>query len=119
MIVHITTRSAWAEAQHIGHYSHPSLFIDGYIHCSAPTDEQVIAVANAYCLGQPDLILLHIDPERLNLTLKYEEYEDSGLFFPHVYGPLNLDAVLEVADFLPASDGLFSLSSLAGLTETL
>ncbi|UQN06876.1 DUF952 domain-containing protein [Deinococcus sp. QL22] len=119
MIVHITTRSAWAQAQHIGHYSHPSLVIDDSIHCSTPTTEQVIAVANAYFLGQPYLILLHIDPERLTSALKSEEYEDSGLFFPHVYGPINLDAVLAVADFLPAPDGLFSLSSLTGLTETL
>ncbi|ANE43106.1 DUF952 domain-containing protein [Deinococcus puniceus] len=119
MIVHITTRSAWAEAQHVGHYSHPSLVADGYIHCSTPTAEQVIAVANAYFLGQPDLLLLHINPERLTSTLKSEEYEDSGLFFPHVYGTINLDAVVRVSDFRPAPDGLFSLSNLAGATETL
>ncbi|MFB9995267.1 DUF952 domain-containing protein [Deinococcus oregonensis] len=118
MIVHLTTHADWEQAQQAGQYSHPSLLADGYIHCSTPTEEQVIAVANAYFVGQTNLLLLQIHPERLTSSLKYEEYEDSGNFFPHVYGPINLDAVVRVSDFLPAPDGFFSLASLAGLTET-
>ncbi|WP_051096795.1 DUF952 domain-containing protein [Deinococcus aquatilis] len=116
-MVHLTTRSAWAQAQQVGHSSHPSLLTDGYIHCSTPTEEQVIAVANAYFVGQSDLVLLHIDPERLTSELRDEEYENSGLFFPHVYGPINLEAVVGVSDFLPAPDGLFSLSSIVSLSS--
>lgn len=77
----------------------------------------MIAVANAYFVGQPELVLLHIDPERLTSELRDEEYEHSGLFFPHVYGPLNLEAVVGISDFLPASDGLFSLSSIVSLSS--
>ncbi|MFK7601376.1 DUF952 domain-containing protein [Deinococcus sp. SM5_A1] len=108
-IVHITTRADWQTAQQEGEYRHPSLITDGYIHCSLPTREQLLAVANAYFIGQPDLVLLVMDRQRLSAPVQDEKFEDSGLFFPHVYGSINAAAVLQVLDFLPQADGSFSL----------
>lgn len=103
LIAHITTRAAWQEAQHAGEYTHPSLATDGYIHCSLPTEGQFIAVANAHFAGQPDLVLL-IDRQHLTAPVKDEEFEDSGLFFPHVYGPLPVRGVVQMLDFPPGAD---------------
>ncbi len=66
-------------------------------------------MANAHFAGQAGLVLLVIDPARLKAEVKYEEFEDSGKFYPHVYGPINLEAVAQVLDFAPEADGTFLL----------
>ena len=104
-MLHITTRRAEAQAE--GRYAAPSLDSQGFIHCSAPA--QVLGVANFLYAGQPDLVLLVIDPARLSAELRWEEYEPGSPYFPHLYGPLNLDAVIRVLPFPPAADGTFQL----------
>ena len=106
MIFHITTRADWAAAQSAGRYEATSLRTEGFIHCS--TREQVVAIANTRFRGRNDLLLLGIDEERLDATLRYEEVEESETPFPHVYGPLNLEAVTCVYDFPPMADGTFA-----------
>lgn len=106
-LLHITTPAAWAEARRAGVYSAPSLETQGFIHLSAP--EQVIGVANFLFAGQRDLRLLVIDPDRLGAELRWEEYAPGSPQFPHLYGPLNLDAVTEVLAFGAGADGTFEL----------
>lgn len=102
-IVHICKRSEWKAAQREGIYSPRSFQVEGFIHFSQP--EQAIKVANLYFAGEVDLVLLWIDPKRLASVLRFEESD--GDLFPHVYGPLNLDAVVAVVAFLPDDDGFF------------
>lgn len=109
MIVHITSREAWAQAQRAGQYVHASLERGGYIHCSLPTEDQLLAVADAHFLGEPDLVLLVMDPGRLTAEVRFEPYEEGSPLFPHVYGPVNLEAVVRVVDFSPGADGRFRL----------
>ena len=101
--VHITTRSAWRAAQTEGRYQTDSLESEGFIHCSHP--EQVIGVANAFYQQAPELVLLWIDPRRVIPDIRWEAAD--GDEFPHIYGPLNLDAVTDVRDFSPDSDGVY------------
>lgn len=110
MILHITHRSDWEAAQDAGDYRLDTLATEGFIHCSTP--EQVLGPANEFYRGQSDLVLLVIDPERLASELVYEDSYDSGTAFPHVYGPLNLDAVTSVVPFPPRPDGTFELPPL-------
>jgi uncharacterized protein (DUF952 family) len=117
MIYHITSRTAWNEAQANGAYTTPSLATEGFIHCS--TLEQVLPVANAFYAGQTGLILLVIEPARLASTLKWEPPSGGtpppgvaeGLMFPHVFGPINLNSVMKVVD-LQSTDGIFTLPAL-------
>lgn len=106
LILHITPRSQWRDAQKAGIYQATSLDSEGFIHCSDPA--QVIWVANTFYKGQSDLVLLCIAPEKLVAELRYEEVE-GGKQFPHLYGALNLDAVVQVVDFEPKPDGYFVL----------
>lgn len=112
MIAHITTREAWREARRVGQYADGSLTRDGFIHCSLPTGEQLLAVAHAHFAGEPNLVLLLIEPRLLHTELRYEEFEGSGLFFPHIYGSVNLEAVVRVVDFPPEQDGTFRLPAV-------
>jgi uncharacterized protein (DUF952 family) len=43
--------------------------------------------------------MLTIAAERLKVPLRYETVPEHGEMFPHLYGPLNLDAVTAVVDF--------------------
>lgn len=106
MIFHITRSAAWEAARATGSYTADTLASEGFIHLS--TGEQVLGVANALFHGQAGLLLLTIDPARLTAELRYEEAHP-GQFFPHLYGPLNLDAVVAVYPFVPQPDGSFRL----------
>jgi uncharacterized protein (DUF952 family) len=106
LIYHIAVAADWAQAQHDGQYTMSTrgrpLAEEGFIH--AATAEQVPLVANAFYQGVPDLVLLVIDAERLRQELRYEHVPGQPDPYPHIYGPLNLDAVLEVRPFqAPAS----------------
>jgi uncharacterized protein (DUF952 family) len=95
LIVHLCTRAAWQAALTQGSYQADSLDTIGFIHLSRP--EQIQQVANAFYPNLSDAVLLWINPALLIAELRWEKAED-GLF-PHLYGPLNLEAVVAVTDF--------------------
>ncbi len=108
-ILHITTTTAWESAQRMGEYRADSLQTEGFIHLSTP--EQVLWVANSRFRGHPSLVLLVVDPARVRAEVRWEPPSDSdrAWLFPHIYGPITLDAVVRVVPFPPGPDGLFSL----------
>jgi uncharacterized protein (DUF952 family) len=93
MIYHVTTRAAWNAAVAKGFYEADSLHTEGYIHNS--TIEQVPGVLERYYKGGTDLILLHIEEALLEAPLKYELAPSVNEMFPHIFGPLNLNAVVK------------------------
>jgi uncharacterized protein (DUF952 family) len=62
-------------------------------------------VANRFYLGSYGLVLLWIDPQNISSEIRWEASD--GEFFPHIYGPIDLEAVIAVTDFIPADDGRF------------
>lgn len=79
----------------------------GYLHAS--TAAQVTGVANAvYRDCGEDLVILAIDPDRVRAEIRYEDVPGADAPFPHVFGPLNPDAVISVRPFAPGPDGTFS-----------
>ncbi len=109
-IFHITPRDLWEAAGAVGEYRAPSLDSEGFVHCS--TSDQLIPVANSFYHGQHGLVLLCIDTDQLEAECRYEAATDPvpgtvGQEFPHIYGPVNLNAVLEVVNFEPGPDGRF------------
>lgn len=115
MILHIISRDDWAAASAAGEVAAPSLAGVGYVHCSDPGTAHL--PANGLFAGRQDMLLLEIDPSRLGVPLRWEpgDGEDpAGPWFPHVYGPIPVSAVLAVHDFPPRAEGSFELpASLA------
>ena len=113
MIYHITSRAAWEEAQTAGEYRAASLATEGFIHCS--TLSQVLPVAANFYKGQRGLIVLALEPSLLSADLKWEPPSGgtpppgvpAGDLFPHVYGPINLNAVVKVVKLELDPDGSF------------
>ena len=106
VILHITKREQWNQAESAGVYHGDALGSEGFIHCS--TLQQVIEVANALFCAQEGLMLLCIAPDRVEAEIRYESTESEERF-PHIYGPLNTDAVIKVLEFEPDEDGKFEL----------
>ena len=113
MIYHIATAADWARAQRDGQYATSTrgrtLAEEGFIHAS--TAGQVAPVANAYYRGVPDLVVLVIDPGRVGPEIRYELVPGSGAPYPHIYGPLNTDAVAGTRPLEPGPDGEFTFTA--------
>ena len=104
LILHITTAPEWAAAQESGALTPPSLAAEGFVHCSSPT--QVAHVADWFYRDVTDLVLCCIDPTRLTSPLRWEPSADvlAG-DFPHVYGPVNADAVVRALPWARSEEG--------------
>lgn len=102
MIFHIATRDTWDEAARAGSYRADSLDTEGFIHCSQA--HQVAEVANIRFRGREDLVLLWIDSARVRAEIKYEDASDGSGKFPHIYGPINTDAVTRATDYRENGD---------------
>jgi uncharacterized protein (DUF952 family) len=105
-ILHITQRHEWEQAKNLGTYRSNTLDSEGFIHCS--TLAQVIGSANRFFKGQTDLVILKIDIDRVTPEIRYEG-ADSNNLFPHIYGALNIDAVIGSIDLESNPDGSFIL----------
>jgi uncharacterized protein (DUF952 family) len=94
IIYHVTTNADWKAAQQKGFYEHPSLKDEGFIHCSQ--DYQVAGVLERYFAGKSDLVKLVIDTDKLSSKFVFDWSPSTADTFPHVYGPINSDAVVDV-----------------------
>lgn len=95
-IIAIAQRKAWEQAQESGKYTQSTLdstLADvGFIHCSFP--EQTIDIANRKYNNYNDLVLLFIDEAKVKVPIKHEDALSGRTgTFPHIYGPLNIEAV--------------------------
>jgi uncharacterized protein (DUF952 family) len=96
VLFHLTTRAAWQRAVAVGDYVTPSLQDEneGFIHLS--TEQQWPGVRARLFADTADLVLLVIDPDRLRNEIKFELAD--GDHYPHLYGPLEVGAVIEVRE---------------------
>lgn len=95
-IFHVTRADDWRAAQVRGTYRistrDRTLEEEGFIHCSYA--HQVAHVVGTYFRDVDGLLVLVIDPQRVKAEIR-EESAGGEERFPHIYGPLNLEAVIE------------------------
>lgn len=102
-ILHLALQSAWDDAQAAGAYRVSTLGLDlddvGFIHCSQP--QQVDGVHERFygAVTEP-VLLLTIDTDLLTSSWQLDDVPGQAEPFPHVYGPLNLDAVVAVEPYV-------------------
>jgi uncharacterized protein (DUF952 family) len=114
MIFHIARQALWREAVADGHYRQSTvdrtLDEEGFIHASKP--EQLQGVADRYYQDVPEpLVLLVIDPDRLDVPLVFESPAGRDETFPHIYGPLPVAAVVEERTLVRDTDGRLVLEA--------
>jgi uncharacterized protein (DUF952 family) len=88
-------------AEQTGSYRAASLAVEGFIHASPRN--QLARVANKYYSAATDLRLLHIDPKRVTAEIRWEPA--AGSIYPHIYGPLDMDAVVKTTVVPRAANG--------------
>jgi uncharacterized protein (DUF952 family) len=109
-LMHITLANDWSKALQEGSYQAGSLQTQGFIHCSTPL--QIAATANRYYAGQQGLLLLGIDSRLVQAEVRWENLEGGKELFPHIYGPLNLEAVIKVIEYTPDEIGQFQFPKI-------
>lgn len=94
MVYHILASAEWKRARSNSTYTPPAFGQEGFIHLC--DEDQIAGVIERYFPEPGNLMALCINPQQLNAELRYENLLGGEEQFPHLYGPLNLDAVLEV-----------------------
>ncbi|QNO14345.1 DUF952 domain-containing protein [Alkalicella caledoniensis] len=107
MIIHALKKKDWERAKKKGTYKGDTLAKNGFIHCSPI--EKIVDVANYNFKGIEGLVLLCIDEDRVISEIKWEDLYNEGRDYPHIYGELNIDSVIDVFEFEPNKDGYFEL----------
>jgi uncharacterized protein (DUF952 family) len=109
-IYKISPGSAWREAERQGVYRGSDDDLrDGFIHFSSLT--QLAETARKHFLGQAGLLLIEVDADALGKALRWESSRNGGLF-PHLYGQLDLGAVISVGELHERSDGSHEIPEL-------
>jgi glutathione S-transferase len=82
----------------------------GFIHCSLA--RQVRGVADAFYRDRSDVLLLTIDRSKVSAPIIEEHVAAANDAFPHIFGPLEVDAVVAVRPLSPRADGTLELPAL-------
>ena len=106
IIYHLAVKAEWEAAKNQQEYRVESLEVEGFIHCSRDHD-QALAVTNRLFHGRKDLLVLEVETDRLGSRLQHEP-SSSWESYPHIYGPLNTNAVVGVLSLALRADGRFS-----------
>ena len=103
-IYHICLRTDWDAGGNAGFYNAPEVDrADGFLHFS--NGKQIIDSAARHRAGQAGLVLIETDAAALGHDLRWEASRN-GALFPHLYGPVPLDAVIAIHDLPLGPDGL-------------
>ena len=103
MILHCMRKTDWEEIKNKAEWGGRNIEADAFIHCSSP--ELFWRVAPNFIKIQEELMLLCIDEARLKSEVRYEDSDNCGRAYPHVYGLINNDAVTDVLPFIKDENG--------------
>lgn len=102
---HLTPQTCWLAQRDHAEYVPEAFKSDGFIHCT-DGEENVVAVGNRYYTGDTrEMVCLVIECSAVTAQIRYE---DCARIYPHIYGPLNIDAVREVRAVVRTADGTFT-----------
>ena len=114
MIYHLVLEPDFRAQREAAQYTPANLSADGFVHCSL--EASVVPVANDYYADAPaQLLLLEIDPDKLAAETRYEAaapiegggtaHLENAPVFPHVYGPIDMAAVVGIGVLGRNADG--------------
>jgi uncharacterized protein (DUF952 family) len=116
LVYHCALSTDWENAQRSGTYTISSrgrtLHQEGFIHASYA--EQVSGVLQRYYADETEpLLLLSVDPDRVGCAVVAENLTGGQELFPHIYGPIPLDAVVAITPLVRKDDGWYWIPTLS------
>jgi uncharacterized protein (DUF952 family) len=114
-IFHIAEQKDLDAALIKGYYEVASLQEEGFIHCS--TKEELVNTANRRFKQKNNLTLLCLDEQKIAAEVKVENLSGGSILYPHIYGKLNLDAVVNTYNLNTDANGNFLFPELKQNTE--
>ncbi len=103
--LHLVPEPVWESVQNSPTYVPEHYEADGFVHCT-DGEENLLGVANLFYRGdERPYVVLVLDIDRLQAPVRYD---DPSQIYPHIYGPVNLDAVVDVRRAVRLADGSFS-----------
>lgn len=119
LIFHLATAADWQAAEASGSYTTSTLGVtleqEGFLHCSR--DSQVAPVLTKYYADVTEpLTLLTIDTDLLTSSWQFDDVRGAELSFPHIYGPLNPDAVVKATPLTKDDAGAWVLPTFPAST---
>lgn len=108
LIFHLVKKEDWKTQKKESRYHPETLDSDGFIHCSS--GKYIEDIANSLFKGEKDVLLIIINTTLVEPELRYENAGNSDIKYPHIYGPLNLDAVVDKIELAHEEDGSFEIS---------
>lgn len=97
IILHCMRKSLWEKRKNRDSWGQKDIDQFGFVHCS--TIENISRVTPNWKDINDDLVTLCIDTEKLKPKLLYEDLDDIGIKYPHIYGLVNNDAVIKVLPY--------------------
>ncbi len=107
-ILHCMKKSTWESVKDKEYYGSAYIKAVGFLHCSSI--EYMWRVAPMYEGVKDELVLLCIATSMVEPTIQWERGESNDRQYPHIYGELNLSAVVDVYPFLRDERGKFKLN---------
>ena len=107
MIYHMLPEAIWHQQPADELYEGDTLYSEGFIHCTGERKLLVRVANNFYRDSAEPFVILSIDEDLVAEEVRWDTV--GFLQFPHIYGPLNLDAVVEVMRFPRLPDGQFMM----------
>lgn len=103
IILHCLTQRQWEKVKDNLSYGIEYISTVGFIHCSSV--ENFWRVAPNFKNIKEPLVLLCIDTEKVTAEIKWEDHDNCGREYPHIYGELNLNSVVQILPFLRNQKG--------------
>jgi uncharacterized protein (DUF952 family) len=100
-------KTVWEAVPPAGIYRAETLMHEGFVHCTAEP-AMLPVVANRFYRAEPgEWLILAVDLDKVAAEVRWEAAD--GHLFPHIYGPIEADAVLRVLPFPRRADGVYLL----------
>ena len=101
---HGTPKRYWDALDPSAPYVPEAFEREGFIHTTEGREAVSITLTKYYKASTEAWVMLYIDQDRVTSPMRYD---DPAEVFPHIYGPLNRDAIIAVKDIARAPDGTF------------
>ena len=112
-LLHLVTEAEWERAQADGGIAPGPAGNDEFVHLSGP--HQVHLPADRLFAGRDDVLLLVLDPDRIGAEVRWEPGvpgDPASMTFPHLYGTVPLEAVVQVVPYRAGPDGRYAEPTL-------